>query len=234
MISIIIPTYNEEKFIEITLKALDNQTIARENYEIIIVDGKSIDKTVKIAKKYADKIIMQKSNGIGGARNDGVKAAKYELIATTDADVLVPTYWLERILKKFEDKKFIAVCGPDEPIEKNVKSMVTYFMLNTIIRVMTLFNLYCLGGTSSAFRKQVFLTSGGYREDLPYCDDAELGFRLRKIGKIYYDKNNCVKISVRRMEKNGYLNTLLTWLKGDLKLLLGYSLKRTDYSKQEY
>src|SRR3989304_1863883 len=101
MISIIIPTYNEENYIEKCLKSLSNQTLPRNKYEIIIVDGGSKDRTIDIARKYVDKVIRQKSKGVGGARNDGVNAAKYGVIATTDADVIVPDNWLERIVKRF-------------------------------------------------------------------------------------------------------------------------------------
>ncbi|MBI4896489.1 MAG: glycosyltransferase, partial [Candidatus Aenigmarchaeota archaeon] len=77
MISVVIPTYNEEKNIEQCLLNIAHQTIPRHAYEIIVVDGKSKDKTRQIAEKYADKIIIQTSQGVGGARNDGVATAKY-------------------------------------------------------------------------------------------------------------------------------------------------------------
>jgi glycosyltransferase involved in cell wall biosynthesis len=54
IISVIIPTYQEEKYIEPTLIALSNQTLKREKYEIIISDANSKDNTLKIARKYAD------------------------------------------------------------------------------------------------------------------------------------------------------------------------------------
>src|SRR3990172_3737337 len=94
MISIIIPTYNEENYIEKCLKSLSNQTLPRNKYEIIIVDGGSKDRTIDIARKYVDKVIRQKSKGVGGARNDGVNAAKYGVIATTDADFIVSNFGL--------------------------------------------------------------------------------------------------------------------------------------------
>ena len=76
MITVVVPTYNEEKNIERCLQALAKQTISRDSYEIIVVDGNSKDKTSEIAAKYADKVLQQVSSGVGGARNDGAKAAK--------------------------------------------------------------------------------------------------------------------------------------------------------------
>ena len=112
MISVVIPTYNEENNIEKCLLALENQTIARDRYEIIVVDGQSTDQTVKIAKKYSDKVIMQKTRWIAGARNDGVAVAKGDIIAMTDADCVVSKDWLEEITNALMKDNAVAVFGP--------------------------------------------------------------------------------------------------------------------------
>lgn len=233
MISVVIPTYNEEKFLEKTLQRLSKQTLPRNKYEIIVVDGNSTDKTRQIAKKYADKVIMQKTPMVPGARNDAIKVAKHDLIATTDADVLVPKNWLEKFVEDFSDKDVIAVCGVDEPRERNLKSVVTFKFLRKVIDSAAKLNYYCLGSTNTAFRKDIFLKIGGYKL-LPYSDDAYLSFRFRKLGKIVYDKSLKVKVSTRRFEKYGYLKVLWIWFKGDLKLLLGKNLEDINYFKQQY
>ncbi|MEE9116655.1 MAG: hypothetical protein V3U09_07145, partial [Thermoplasmata archaeon] len=78
-----------------------------------------------------------------------------------------------------------------------------------------------------------FLEAGGYKS-LPHSDDVEIGFRLMKMGKIVYDKEQFVELSVRRMEKDGYINTLLTWLKGDLRIMFGLDIAGKGYAKQKY
>ena len=85
MISVVVPTYNEEKNIERCLQSLHSQTIPRESIEIIVVDGDSLDRTREIAEPLADKVIIQTSIGVGGARNDGFNVAEAPLVATTDA-----------------------------------------------------------------------------------------------------------------------------------------------------
>jgi len=147
---------------------------------------------------------------------------------------LVPTDWLERIVSNFNDPAVIAVCGADGPIEKTLKSRTVFFFVRNAIRLCPVFGLYCLGGTNSAFRKDAFMQVGGYR-NLPHSDDADLGFRLSKVGKIRYDRKVFVEFSTRRLEKNGYGKTLWTWLKGDLLLLMGRDIRaKEDYSRQEY
>ncbi len=233
MISIVIPTYNEEKYLERTLATLSNQTLQREKYEIIIVDGGSKDRTIEIARKYADKVMVQKAGGVPAARNEGVEAAKFDLIATTDADTIVPRDWLEKIVRWFSKDDIIAVCGVDGPIEKTTKAVLLFKFLRTLLTVSSKLNYYCLGGCNSAFRKEVFLKLGGYR-NLPHSDDVDLGLRMRKAGKIIFDRSLMVEISIRRLEKHGYLKVLWTWFKGEIQLLLGRDLRETDYFKQQY
>lgn len=232
-ISVVIPTYNEEKRLEGFLKQFDLQTLQRGDYEIIIVDGQSTDRTREIARKYADKVILQRSKGIGGARNDGVLAASSDIVATTDADVELPPNWLERILENFSDDNVVAVCGPDGPIEETLVNRVVYYILRNIIYIGSKMGVYCTGGGNSAFLKDAFQKVGGYR-DLPHSDDVEIAFRLGKVGRIVYDKRLFVRISTRRLEKEGYAKTLLTWLLGDLRIMLGFDIPEKDYAKRNY
>src|SRR5660398_279782 len=89
MISVIIPTYNEEANITACLQSLSNQTIRRDEYEIIVVDGNSKDSTCELARAYADEVMTQTSPKVGGARNDGVLRARFDIDATTDADYII-------------------------------------------------------------------------------------------------------------------------------------------------
>jgi glycosyltransferase involved in cell wall biosynthesis len=233
-ISVVIPTYNEEKNIRRTLFKLNHQTIPREDYEIIIVDGESPDRTREIAEEMGARVIIQQRKGIGGARNDGFIAAKADFIATTDADCIVPNQWLEIFLEDLQNPQVVAVTGPDGPIEKNWKSNLTYFILRCFIQGITLFNLYGTAGTNSAFRKSAFLKCGGYKT-LPHSDDVEIAFRIKKLGKIIYDIRTFVNLSVRRLEQKGYANVVSKWLKGDIYILLGKEIPAKEkYEKQIY
>lgn len=233
-ISVIVPTYEEERSIETFLQQFERQTVPRSEYEIIIVDGDSEDRTREIAEGYVDKVIVQKGEGIGGARNDGVDIASTPLVATTDADTMLPDRWLEIMLDHFEnDESVVAVVGPDGPIETSIKARMVYFFLRNIIHLGTFFGFYTTGGTNSGFRRSAFLEVGGYKS-LPHSDDVEIGFRLKKVGRIVYDSDLYVRLSVRRMEKNGYMKTLLTWLKGDLRIMFGLDVRGEGYARQKY
>ncbi|MCJ2563860.1 MAG: glycosyltransferase family 2 protein, partial [Candidatus Thermoplasmatota archaeon] len=152
-ISVIVPTYNEDEGLEEFLKQFEKQTLPRGNFELIVVDGDSTDGTREIAGVHADKVIIQQSKGIGGARNDGFRAAGAPIVATTDADVRLPQTWLERILEDFEDSDVVAVCGPDGPIENDSKSKLVFSKQRTTAsssgRVATRRRRHSPGGAGS-------------------------------------------------------------------------------------
>jgi glycosyltransferase involved in cell wall biosynthesis len=232
-VSLVVPTFHEAAGIEAFLRQFERQTLPRSEFEVIVVDGGSEDRTREIAARYADRVVVQTSPGIGGARNDGVAVARADIVATTDADCLVPESWLERIASHFEDPGVVAVVGPDGPIEAHAKARFLFFLIRGFVRLAAMAGVYTTGGGNSAFRKDAFRAVGGYRP-LPHSDDVDLGLRIRGRGRIVYDPELFVRFSVRRLERHGYARTLLTWLRGDVKLLAGEPLEGGAYARQRY
>jgi cellulose synthase/poly-beta-1,6-N-acetylglucosamine synthase-like glycosyltransferase len=233
-ISVVIPTYNEEKNIEKCLQSLCNQTILRDKYEIIIVDGQSKDSTREIAARYADKVILQKSPGVGGARNDGVRITKSPIIATTDADTVLPPDWLERILAAFANKDLVCLFGALRPSRKSALYRFAFKIGNAYFLVGSrtgIFHNVC--GANMAFRRSAFLAAGGF-SSIPVCDDVELSLRIKKHGKIWFDPTLAVEYSTRRLEKFGILKMVYIWSNGIRKLLLNKVEGNENYSKCEY
>lgn len=95
--SIIIPAYNMEKYISKTLDSVMKQTF--KDYEVIVVDDGSTDKTVEIAKKYDVKIIEHKHAGLSVVRNAAIKEAKGEYLILLDSD----DWWDKDLLKKLNE-----------------------------------------------------------------------------------------------------------------------------------
>jgi len=211
--SVVIPTYNEEKCIIRALISLEHQTIPREVYEIVIVDGRSSDRTVELAKKYANKIIQQKNKGVAGARNDGVAIAEAEIIATTDADCVVPRDWLERILKDFESRDFVCLYGPVKPLEKSFKNTMFIGLNNFFVHLLSRLRILNMAvGSNTAFRRREFIKVGGYPV-VSAGDDYGLPIRFkRRKFKVRFDKDLFVYFSMRRYEKYGFLRSYYRWL----------------------
>jgi glycosyltransferase involved in cell wall biosynthesis len=120
LVSIIIPTLNEEKYIESTLKALKNQDY-KGKYEMIVADGLSKDNTVKIAKKYVDKVVLVKEKGIAKGRNAGAKVAKGNILLFIDADTILLFNGLTELIEPFKRKNIVGVTCPIIPISQKQK-----------------------------------------------------------------------------------------------------------------
>ena len=241
MISVVIPTYNEEKNIERCLKAFEEQTIPRQDFEIIVVDGQSRDRTVEIAEKYADRVIQQISKGVGGARNDGARIADGDIIVTTDADCIPYAEWLEVAKKHFENEEVVAVTGFLDPFDyAGMRNYETYLyellfgISNQILNLFSVMGYYHLCGANSAFHRDTFLEIGGY-QDLPYSDDIEIYKRLKPKGKMVLEKNMKVNYSVRRIRKMSLWKYIYTITRNDIVTMV-MNAKPTDdsYARQEY
>ena len=101
-ISVVIPTYNEEKCIENCLSSVMNGSALP--LEIIVADGGSSDKTVEIAKRMGAIVINNPHKHAAGGRNEGIKIAKGNVIAFIDADCIADKYWLQEIKNTFDER----------------------------------------------------------------------------------------------------------------------------------
>ena len=241
MISVIIPTYNEERNIERCLRSLEKQTIPRSQFEVIVVDGQSKDRTVEIAGRYADRVIQQVSKGVGGARNDGAKIARGEIIATTDADCVPCGEWLESAQGDFDDRDVVAVTGFLVPFDlegmSRAEAAVYKLMFdasNTLLSFLAKLGFYHLCGANSAFRRDTFFEIEGYL-DLAYSDDVEVFKRIRKKGKTVLERRMRINYSVRRIKKIGLMKYIFLIIKNDFQtMVLGLKPVKGNYSKQDY
>ncbi len=109
-VSVVIPAYNEEKYIGKLLDSLNNQTVKAD--EIIVVDNNSIDKTATIALEKGATVVKEKRQGMIHARNCGFNSAKFEIIARCDSDVVVPKNWIKKIKSNFNKGNIDALKDP--------------------------------------------------------------------------------------------------------------------------
>ena len=231
MISVIIPTYNEEENIAQCLVSLSHQTVPRNEYEIIVVDGGSKDAGCGIAEKYADTVFTQTSKKVGGARNDGIMAAKGEIVATTDADCILPPNWIELIKKDFEDEHVVQVYGPVYPIEEGLGNKFSLLLANTFSCIGYYSGtFYYTLGCNTAFRKNAFIKAGMYR-CIDAGDDLEIALRMRDQGKVVFDGRIKVGFSMRRYEQFGTLKSLYEWV---YIVAHGGETQKYSYTKKKY
>lgn len=203
MISVVIPAYNEGKNIKRCLEGFVDQT-TRELFEVILVDNNCTDKTVEIARELQSKIplriISEKEKGRGHARAAGFDAARGEIILSTDADAVVPPTWIEDMAKAFEDPTVAAVTGPGKMIDASpLKNTLATFTLPFAMHLYALLHRHhWLSGFNFGIRKGIYEKSGGFKA-INGLEDIDLGFRVRKVGKITY-KPIWVYMSGRRFK----------------------------------
>ena len=195
MISIVIPTYNSEKFMPNLLDSVFNNGI--EDMEVIIVDDRSNDDTVKIAKSYPVRVIeLEKNEGPAKARNIGVRAAKGDIIFFLDSDVIV----LDGTIKEVKDyfgrnpsaNCVIGICST-EPLNNGfVPKYMAMFEYIHLIRTkdnkVSVFAPRC-----GAVRKDFFEKIGGYNETYRGADVEDFEF-ARRVNKV-----DCIILNTRMM-----------------------------------
>lgn len=220
-VSVIVPTLNEEKYIENCLKALRAQEY-KGKYEIIVADGLSTDRTVEIAKKYSDKVVLVKKRGIGAGRNAGAKEAKGEILVFVDADTIAPFNLLSQLVKNFKKGVVGATC-PVLPLSDNMSEFVFYWFYDKFMRA-SLKEKPKVAGICCAYRRDVFENVGGFNEKLKVCEDFDLSERISKFGKIICVDSTFILASPRRIRKWGKTKAAMKYITFYLSYLLNNKL----------
>lgn len=212
LFSIIIPTLNEEKFLPRLLESLATQT--NKNFEVIVVDGSSKDKTVAVAKKYLRtlpslRIIQTKKPSLPLQRNLGASAARGQWYVFVDADSIFLPYFTDRA------KAFIEAHNPrlfttwfrsdtDDP-----KDGVYTLFGNVYVEATLIFKKPLTPGPLTIVRRDAFHEVGGYDEDHAFHEDVDFGQRLKAAGiPLYVLRETLFIWSLRRFRKEGTLKVL--------------------------
>ncbi len=185
LISIIIPTKNEEKYLPQLLESIKKQTV--QPYEIIVADAGSTDRTVEIAKKYGAKVVKGGLPGVG--RNNGARAAKGDIFVFLDADTVLPKKSflgdLVRIIMSERKPVIFRLIVKPYAVDLNTtvwKRWVQYASYYWSIVVLFMFKV--LGQVSPtgliAVTREQFIKTGMFKEDHMLGEDSEYGARLRK------------------------------------------------------
>ena len=194
--SILVPAYNEEQSISSCLNSLIS--VVYDDKEIIVIDDASTDRTIQAVEKFLDKgvilVMREKNGGRAAALNSGLQRATGDVIITTDADTVTPSDWLQRFKSCFEQQDVVAVggayqaCNKDKPLI-NATSILDQ-ILNGVFKKSLVPNK--LSGVNSAILRKVLLDLGGFNENSWWSEDSELGWKLKKIGRVIYDSRNVV------------------------------------------
>lgn len=205
LISIVIPAYNEEKYIGRTLESVKKLNIPPGwDLEVIVVDGNSVDKTAEIARSYGVKVVQEPHKSIGFARQEGLKHATGEIIAFTDADTVVPVDWLRKHIKALTIDQAVCSFGTYRVTD----GRFPYFQITNYLQPLMvainyhIFKTSLAGGQNIACRRKETMQIGGFDKNLALLEDADFAQRMGKIGKVAF-LADCIVYSSGRRSNEG-------------------------------
>ena len=219
MISIIIPTYNEEKFLPKLLNSIEHQYF--KDYEVIVADGNSKDKTRDIAKSYGCKIVQGGNPSRG--RNQGASDATGDYFLFLDADVILPRNFLSSAMEEFEKNRYELACAQFIPLSDLYIDHFLYFMANSVLKFSPKF--YPFGsGPCMMVTRRLHEAINGFNETLRMAEDHDYVYRAKNLGT-YGILNAKIYLSVRRSEKEGRLNLTRKYIYVDAYRLFKGNIK---------
>lgn len=188
-VSVVIPVYNGEKTLRHCLTSILRQTY--KNYEVIVVDNNSTDKTKEIIKEFQGKnikiiYIFEPLRGIGSAKNAGIKKAKGEIIAITDADCIVPENWIQELIKPIIYENELVVRGSQEDLIKNYWTK-NYQKANSEFLKLHIKDKYISDLDTKNFAIKTSIAKKlMFDPEIKAMSDFEFYLRFKKIGKLRF------------------------------------------------
>jgi rSAM/selenodomain-associated transferase 2 len=215
MISVIIPTYNEEAAIKATIRRTWQRDADNLISEVIVADGGSTDLTIDIARSEGVNVLVSARKGRAAQMNAGAAKATGEILYFLHADTIAPPAFTADIMNAI-NMGYIGGCyrlsfDYDHWFLK-ANAWFTRFNANAVR----------FGDQSLFVRKEVFQKAGGFREDLLMMEDQEIIHRIKKQGK-FKVINRSVVTSARKYLDNGVFRMQGIFFRIWAMYYLGYS-----------
>ena len=227
ILSIIIPTYNEEEYLPTLLESIKKQSFT--DYEVIVADANSTDRTREIAKEYGCVVVEGGLPAVG--RNNGARIAKGEYLLFLDSDLELTDDYLRKVLYEFRMEHLGIAITQMKPMSNKVQDKLfhdfaNYFMIG--IEKIKPHGAGCYGMIS---RKELHDECGGFDESLTFGEDTDYIERLAKKEPFKVLRNAKIGVSTRRLEEEGIETLIKQYGKSTVNDFLG---KRTDANELNY
>ena len=215
-LTVYIPCYNAEPYIEQSIRGLLNQS--RPPDEILVVDDGSKDRTVELASKFPVRIVRHEQNkGLAAARNTAFRHASHDLVGAIDADVRVEREWLEHLVSHFADPRVVGTGGRlmeafrEAPADAWRALQLSQDLGNEQI-VIEGRSHKCLGGFGTIFRKGTVEEVGCYNESYrTNYEDVDLCKRIVRAGHRLIFEPRAVAYHQRRDTIRSVIRTAWNW-----------------------
>jgi glycosyltransferase involved in cell wall biosynthesis len=215
-VSVVVPVYNAERTLQRCLEALVGQDYPAGLYEVLVVDNNSSDRSLEIAGRYSVRLLEEMAVQTSyAARNKGIREAKGEIVAFTDADCVAAPDWLRNLIAPFKDPAIGGTGG--QVLDNEPEGEVEEFIAS-----LELFNHYQKDDTflpvlmtnNSAYRREHLLSLSCFNDHLYTAADIDLAWRLQlKIGAqvvsspgafVYHIHRSNLKSMSRQFRRHGF------------------------------
>lgn len=199
-VTVVIPAYNEDKFIAECLRHVTDQVEPAD--EIIVINNNSTDDTEDIIKQFPVTLVNEPEQGMIPARNRGFNEAKGDIIVKTDADTHVPEDWIQKIKKNYKDNKIEALTGPVSFYDLPASSTIFSNFLSKTLK--TLFHQNFLFGPNYSISKKMWnnIKDDVCLDDKKVHEDFDLSIHIPDPQLIGFDPTLIVPISARRLKQH--------------------------------
>lgn len=218
-VSVLIPAYNEEKYIDRTLTALLSQDYP--DFEIIVANNASSDRTETVVQEFINRqpltgvsitLVYEEQRGTNFAREAARRRATGSIIAQMDADCVPAANWLRKgVAALLRNRHRVAVTGPYDYFDGNsrmrlcalLSQKITYPLINDLVQIAG--RAAILIGGNAFIHADLLEKAGGYNTALTfYGDDIDLGRQLARFGHVAYVPWLVQQSSSRRYQANGF------------------------------
>ena len=218
-----ITALNEEETIDYLLESIAIQTLKPD--EVIIVDGGSTDQTVEklLRRNFKDinlRVLIKLGANRSQGRNKGIEKSKNEIIAITDCGCILAENWLEEITKPFKNSNVEVVAGyyfakADNFFQKYVALYFCVMPKEICEKSKKDGYKFLPSSRSFAFRKHVWERSGGYPEEMNFCEDLVFNQKIKNCGYHFYFAPKAVVYWPQRKTLNDVFRQFFNYATGD-------------------
>ena len=225
--SIIIPTFNEEEYLPILLESIKKQKF--DDYEIIIADANSTDRTREIAEEYGCIITEGGMPGVG--RNNGAKIAKGEILLFLDSDLKLTDDYLRDVLYEFQMERLGIAITQMKPLSKKSEDELLHKLANYFMISVEKIKPHGAGCYGIIVKKELHEKCGGFDESLSFGEDSDYIKRLGRVERFKVLRNAEIGVSTRRLEEEGIETLVRQYGKSTFNDFVG---KKTDADELNY
>ncbi len=224
ILSIIIPTYNEEEYLPVLLESIKQQDFS--DYEIIVADADSKDNTIKIAEEYGCIVVEGGMPAVG--RNNGAKVAKGDYLLFLDSDLKLTEDYLAKVIYEFKMERLGIAITQMKPLSKKTEDKLLHDLANLFMISVEKIKPHGAGCYGIIAKRELHECCGGFNEELTFGEDTEYIERLAKKERFKVLRNAKIGVSTRRLEEEGLATLAKQYGKSTVNDFLGIRTEASD------